>query len=466
MRIISFVVVAALLVFLVIRSRRNPLFLAGSAAFLALGRSIYIDIFPGVAVLGGSSLTLTSGDLLFAAVACGWLYARARRPVARVRLAPVWAGVGILVAWFLAMEFALAWASASELHPTLMLAARDWFYIPLGYFMTLDVLRRFTTGEAEQYIGVLSLFTACASVLYIASAANLPIYPYQKYLVTSLRGGVIVRDFSTFPFWAGLAWCHYLAQPRKNVWTYVALAVVACGVLMTFSRLPIAMLVVTAALATALLLAGRDTRTAAIVAGVVCASLALAVLVVGPVAAPTQFRYLEGRFSGIVRSHSVSYDPDFQYRLQEFEQARAAGAQVDPYLGAGLFDSSANVGGGAYISFDSDWIGIVYRTGWAGIIVLVTPLAVALWRGISRSGRRGSSTAATTLLFTGTLAAIWFLGCSFTSIVYLYWPAVSLLSVALIARAEAIPAAAAVTVFNCSEPHKEPTELLNEISRY
>ena len=157
-------------------------------------------------------------------------------------------------------------------------------------------------------------------------------------------------------------------------------------------------------------------------------------------------------------------DPNVQGRLRQFEQARAAGARVDAYLGAGLFDSSDNVNGAAYISPDSDWIGIVYRTGWAGIIVLAAPLAVAIWRGIRAFGRGGTSIAARTLLLTGTLAAVWFAGCRFTSVVYMWWPAVSLLSVALIARAEAIPATAAATAFNRAEPRKQRTGVLNDIS--
>ena len=382
----TLVVIAALLVFLATRSRRNPLFLAGAAAYLTLGRSIYIDIFPGLAELKVSSLTVTSGDLLFAAVSFGWWYARARRPIVCARLAPVWSVIGILVVYFFAMEFALTWASKAGLRPTLMLAARDWFYIPLGYFMTLDVLRRFTPRETAQYVGVLSLFTACASLLYIASALNLPIYPYQKYLITSFHGSTIV-GFLDFPVLgrAGLVPLPLTAQ-QKGLDVLGAGSRRLCGPHDLLSHVRRTPCRYRSALCGPVARPPRQAQ-AGIVVGAVFASLAVSVLVIGPVVAPAQLGYLQSRFGGMVQSHSVVGDPNVQGRVRVFNEARAAGARVDAYLGAGLFDSSDNIDDAAYISPDSDWIGIVYRTGLAGIIVLATPLAVALLRGIGGSQR-------------------------------------------------------------------------------
>lgn len=465
MSLVSAIVFVGLLIFLGMRSRRNPLFLAGAAVFLVLGRSVFIDFYPYQSLLGSGPLSVTTGDLLMAVATLGWLYARARRPIVRVRIAPVWAVLGILVAAFLALEFALAWAGATELHPTYIVATRDWFYIPLGYMMTLDVLRRFTTGETAQFIGVLSFFTVCASGLYIASAFNLPIYPYEKTLTMTLGGTTIIRDFSTLPYWFGLAWCHYLSQSRKSVWTYVALTVVACGVLATYTRSLLALLVLTAILATVLLMARQGQRTRAVIVGVVCAALAVVVLVLGPVVAPAQLGYLQGRFGGLAQSRSFSDDPTTQGRLRDFERARAAGARIDPYFGAGLFDPSERLYGRRYWNLDSDWIGIVYRTGWAGIIVLALPLAVGLWRGIHGFMTRESSSLATTLLLIGSLSTAWFVGWRFGSTVYLWWPAVSLLTVALIARAEAPSAAASPTMPNRVESCPDRAGDRNEVSR-
>jgi hypothetical protein len=456
--LVSVIVFAGLLVFLAWRSRRNPLFLAGAAAFLVLGRSMYIDIYPYQSLLGSAPRSLTSGDLVMAVAALGWLYARARRPVPRAHLAPVWAGLGILVASFLGLEFALAWAGATELHPTYIAATRDWFYIPLGYMLTLDVLRRFTTDEIGRFIGVLSFFTICAAGLYIASALNLPIYPYEKSVTVQLGGTTIIRDFSAMPYWFGLAWCYYLSQPRKKLWMYVALAVVACAVLASYTRSLLALLVLTALLATVLLMVRQGQRSRAIILGVVCTVLAVAVLVLGPVVAPAQFGYLQGRFGGLAQSRSLSDDPTTRGRLRDFERARAAGARIDPYLGAGLFDPSVSLYGRQYWNLDSDWIGIVYRTGWAGIIVFAVPLAVGLWRAVHSYVTHRVSGLATTLLLIGLLSTVWFIGWRFASTVYLWWPAVSLLSVALVARAEARPSAGA--------PASTPAQSRTECPRY
>jgi hypothetical protein len=432
--VLSLVAVVALLLFLAWRSRRNPLFLAGAAVYLALGPSIYIDLFPGHSVLG-STLPVTTGDLLFAAVALGWLYARTKRPVPRVRLSAAWTVIGILVSCFLVLELALAWASATELHPQLILATRDWFFIPVAFLMTLDVLRRFTAEEIAQYVGVLSLFTACVMVLYIASALNIPVYPYAKNFTAVIDGGIVSREFTAFPLWAGLAWCHYLSQPRKNVWTYAGMALLTCGVIFSFTRSMIGLLVVTAMLAVVLLMFRRGRRTHALVVFATCAALAVVVLLAGPVVAPRQFGFLKERFG----RGSVSADPNAVFRVEAFDQAHAAGARADRYLGAGLFDSAPSVNGGQYLSSDSDWIGIVYRTGWVGIIVLAVPLAVAIWRGTRSFVRGGSSGTAATLLLTGVLATVWYVGVRFVSPVYLWWPSVSLFSVALVAYASGVP---------------------------
>jgi len=466
--ITTLIAMMALLVFLAMRSRRNPLFLAGAAAYLALGRSIFIDIWPNQPVLGLALTRFTAGDLLAAALGLGWLYARTRRPVPCVRLAPVWARLGILIAAFFAVEFVLACVGFTELHPALMLTTRDWFYIPLGYFITLDVLRRFTTDETAQYIGVLSLFTVFASVLYVASSLGLPIYSYRKNLVTVFAGTTIIRDFSPVSFWAGLAWCYYLSRPRKGVWTYVALAAVASGVLISYSRQFIALLVATAVLATALMLVRHGQRVRVIIiVGVACAALVAVVLTLGPVVAPAQIGYLQERLGLLVQSGSIRDDLTTQLRLRAFDQARAAGARVDPFVGAGLFDSSGGMYG-RYWSSDSDWIGIVYSTGWTGVIVLAMPFGVGLWRAIRGFTKRQPSSVATTLLLTGCLSTAWYLGYKFGSDAYVWWPAVSLLPVALIARAEAVPAAAAaarVPVSYRAQPFEEPAGLLNEVSR-
>jgi len=438
--IVTLAAVAALGAFLTLRSRRNPLFLAGAAAWLVLGRSLYMDIVPWRTVAVVWSIAVTSGDLIFAAAALGWVYARRRRPMPCVRLAPIWVVLGILIASFLTLELVLAAVTAGDVHPTMMLATREWFYIPLGYLIALDVLRRFTLDETEQYVGVLSAFTVCAFVLYIASALNVPIYPYEKYLATSYGSTTVVRDFLTIPFWAGLAWSYYLSQPRKGVWTYVAMAVVACGLLFSYTRSFLALLVVTTLLAAGLFLAGRGQRARGVIVGVAVVTLAVAVLVLGPVVAPAQFGYYGERLGGTASVGSVPLDANAQGRLESFAAARAAGARVDPYLGTGLPAPAGSLYGQMYINADSDWISIVYHSGLVGILVFASPFAVALWRGFAGFRREEPSSTAGTLLLTAMLATVWLLGWRFASAVYMWWPAVSLLSVALVARAEAVAA--------------------------
>jgi len=448
----------ALLAFLAVRARRNPLFLAGAAAFLALGRSAFIDIVPDQVLSGVSGFSVMTGDVLFAAVALGWLYARRRRRAPRVRLSARWAGLGLGVLLFLGLELALTLAGLGGFHPLSVLGARDWFYIPLGYLLTLDILRRFTADETAQYVGVLSLFTTCLMVLYIAAAFGASVYPYPKYLTTSFGGVTIIRDFTTLPIWLGLAWGYYLSRSHKNGWTFAALAVLAGGAMLTYTRSLVLILATSAGLAIVLLIARRGQRGRALVVGAASAALAVAVLVGGPVLAPAQYGYLTARFGSAGGAGGALTQGSLNFRIGNFQEARVAGSLVDPVFGAGLFGASVGTSR-SYDSYDSDWIRIVYRTAWAGVVVFAAPLILALWWGVRGFLTQGTSSTTGSLLLTAVLATAFFAIGRFTTITYFWWPALSLFSVALIAYAAGRPVAGAAAASGPVDPGDEPARL-------
>lgn len=457
MAALSLVVLAGLFVFLGLRSRRNPLFLAGAAAFVGMGRSVFIDIVPDQVLRQVASVSITTGDVLFGVVVLGWVYARRRRPAPRVRLSSRWTILGVGIAYFLALELALSFTNSASFHPTLVLSPRDWFYIPCGYLLTLDILRRFTADEIVEYVGILSLFATCLMVLYIVSALGLPVYPFPKHLDTSSLGIAIVRDFTTFPIWIGLAWAYYLSHPKKSVWVFAALAVLAAGTLLTYTRSLTLILAASAGLAIALLIARRGQRRRALFVAAASAALAVAVLVGGPALAPTQYGYLSARFASSAQSGSVLTGGTLGGRIDWFKQAHAAGSLVDPVFGAGLFAPSEG-NGRSFDSYDSDWIRIVFRTGWAGVVVFAVPLILAIWWGVWAFLRQGSSSTASRLLLTAVLATTFYALGRFTTITYFWWPALSLFPVALIAHAAGRPLAGAA-------PASGPNDLRDEPSR-
>lgn len=436
--LLSLAAIAALFAFLVWRSRGNPLFLAGGAAFLAMGRSAFIDIVPDQVLL--SRMAVSTGDFVFAALALGWWYARMRRRVPCVRLSARWAGLGVFVAYVVALELALSIADGS-FHPMVILGTREWFYIPVGYLIALDILRRFTSREVEQYLGVLSLFTACLMVLYVASSMKLGVYPYPKYLVNVVNGTTIIRDFDTFPIWFTLAWAYYLARARKNGWTFVALAVLATGAALSYTRSVIVLIVVTAVLATILPLALRGHRAHALVFGTGVALVAVAILIGGPILAPAQYHYLQERFAGINGPRQALNDSHVSERLNGFTQALKAGESTDPVFGAGLYESSLS--SQQYRSYDSDWIRIAYETGWAGLVVFAMPLMLAVFWGTWGYVKRRRPADIDALLLTGVLVTVFSAAWRFSGLVYFWWPALSLFPVALVAYATGLPAVAA-----------------------
>ena len=405
-------------------------------------------------------LQLTAGDLLFAAVVLGWMYARRHRSVLRVRLSSKWLVLGVCVGCFLAFELALAYANAAGFHPMIFLLSRDWFYIPFGYLMILDILRRFTADEIGQYVGVLSLFTTCLMVVYIASALGAPVYPYPKYLTTSVADTAIIRDFTTFPIWMGLAWAYYLSQPKRTGWAFVALAVLAAGTLLSYTRSLILELAAIAVLAVILQMVQQARRVRAVVLAAVAVAFLGILLVGGPVLAPAQYKYLTARFGEIDQPGKVlSKNDSLEYRLQLFQGAQKAGAQVSPLLGTHLFDPATSATTQQHGSYDSDWIRIVFYTGWAGVAALAIPLVLAIISGargfLGGGGLGGSST----LLLTAVLATVFSFAVRFTGLVYFWWPAVSLFPVALVAYGLGIPAVGSARDSGASVPHHVPLEL-------
>lgn len=460
MTLLSGAAAIVLLAFLAWSARRNPLFLAGAAAFLALGPSAFIGLVPDQVATNTPVLPVMTGDVIFAAVALGWLYARRRRRAPRVRLSARWGALGVFLAAFVAVELAASLANAAGFHPGSMLGTLNWFYIPFGYLMTLDILRRFAAEEVLQYLRVLCLFTTCLTVLYIASAFGVPIYPYPKSYVAAYGDATIIRDFVTLPCWLALAWCYYLSHSKRSWWTFAALAVLAGGALASYTRSLILVLLATAVLAAVLFMVHRGQRSRALVIGVAGAALAVAVFVGGPALAPAQYGFLMARFGSAERLRGALTEPNVVYRIDLFQEARVAGSLVDPVFGAGLFGAPALVGTGTtYNSYDSDWIRIVYYAGWAGVVVFLVPLLLPLWWGTRAFFERPSSTVTGTLLLTGVLVTVLSFALRFTGISYFFWPALSLFSVALIAYAAGCPVAGAAAASGSVHPREEPARL-------
>lgn len=423
----------ALLVFLAFRSRRNPLFLAGAAAFIALGRAAFVDIVPDQVLL--SPMSIKTSDLVFAMLALGWLYARRSRPTPCVGVRARWAWLAGLLAVFLALEYALAFSGAAGFHPMTVLPTRDWVCIPLGYLMTLDILRRFSARETAEYVGVLCLLSTLLMVLYIASALGVPVYPYPKYFTTAYGGVAITRDFTTLPIWSGLAWGYYLSRQEKTGWVMAALAVLTAGTLLTYTRSLVLIAVGVAVLAALLSVAHRDLRARALVVLGPVLLLVLGVVIAGPAVMPAQFGYLASRFSTLQLSGTSIADRNISIRMQRFETARQAAALVDPVFGAGLVDASPDENGQQYNSYDSDWIRILYRTGWAGVVVFLAPLVLGLWWGAREFLTQPAGGPTHRLLLMGVLAASYALATRFTGMVYFWWPALSLFALAVVAYA-------------------------------
>ena len=435
---LSMAAVVALLAFLVVRSRTNPLFLAGAATFFVLGRAVFIDVVPNQQLL---STPLTTGDMVFVILGLGLLYARRLRPAPRADVRARWVWLAAVLVIFIVLELALT-LSNQAFHPTRVLPVRDWLFIPIGYVMMLDILRRFSAREVEEYLGGLCLVTTLLMVLYIASALNVPVYPYAKYFTTTYGGVTITRDFSTLPLWAGVAWAYYLSRPMKSWRVLAALGILAIGMILTYTRSVVLVEAGVAVLAALLHMAHRDLRSRSLAVAGPLLLLMVGVVLVTAAVLPAQYGYLQSRFQLIRIGGGTSVsDRNLGLRTMAFEAARRAGAEVDPVFGAGLFDSSPNGSGYVHDSADSDWIRIIFRAGWAGVAVFLAPLLIGLWWGVRQFlTEPADHVPRRVILLTGLLSLSGALGLQFTGLMYFMWPVLSLFALALVAYAASLPA--------------------------
>ena len=407
--------------------------LCGLPFAIALGRSAFINLLPTTQLIGVGSHSLGAQDLLFGSLGLCWLLSKHWRRDVEAPVIDGWWVLGGLILFFLVAELIIQIAGLGRLSAGAIIDARDWFYVPLGFLLMLDMLRRFTAAEAHDLIRLLSRVTVVLTIFYVANSSGAKIYPYQVYQSITYGGTTFARDFTTLSIWMGLALAYYLARPRVTAETVIGLLILATGCFFSFTRstvLTVGLMVMLAILLSAWKRGSYRRAIAIIVSGAVIVLLAFTVL---PVVAPAQYAYVGARFTQLGSVTAAGHTRDLVIRTDKFDAARRAGAKVDPQLGAGLLDLGAVSSASAYsTSYDSDWITIVYQFGPVGLAIFGLPLVVALFsalRSFFRSGDELSANLSLALL----LFAVWALVIRFVSVIYIWWFALGLVGVALIA---------------------------------
>jgi hypothetical protein len=222
---------AFLLVILLV-SGRQPVVLLVLPLFPFMGRAIYLDTAQlNWSIMGSPALGLAEVTALATVVA--WLVVRQFRPsaVRLRRLAPeaivcaailVWIGIGV----------AQSLASGYRLQEVVR-TAMGFAYPVLGYFLWVDILRRFAREEILQLVRFLALSSLPFLVLYCLQELGYRVYPYTPN--SSYPGG-LARDFATLTPFVFLAYAYVLAWPERRLWWGLAAGCTTMALLLTYTR--------------------------------------------------------------------------------------------------------------------------------------------------------------------------------------------------------------------------------------
>ena len=413
------------------RAPRNPIYVAGLPLIVAFGYAIFLPIIPSYA---RRHVTIQDGLILM--VFLGWFWTKLARPWPKRMAKNEWFALGVLMFAFLAFEVVLMLIrdGAGGLSNTIY--ARQWFYIPLGYLLMLDTYRRYSREEVLDFIRFLSVASALLMFLYIPSELGVNIYPFTRHVENLSSGATLIRDFYTFPFWTGLAVAYWSSRSRQSLVSILALVLLGVGAFFSYTRSIVGLLVLTP-LAAAALYAIRPRNIGRVVAIVSVVAVGLfGATIVLPRVASSQYSLFVSRTSELAQSGANPTNvATAAGRITEFVQGYRYGASVDSLFGAGLGHSGAASTSGVApekVTWDSDWVDIVQSVGVVGLVVLALPLLGGLVAGLIAFFKRrdavGQQLSLTILLFV-----FWTIASRFVGIYYQWWFALALWGIALVA---------------------------------
>ena len=383
MTLIYLLVPVLLALFILLRSRTNLAAIAALPLLLAFGRSAFIDTYGWVMIVGPVPLTIA--DVIFGGLGAAWLYIRYRRRSSVPIRFTVEISVMILLAVFILIETTLTWLDGYRLVRVIQIT-RTYLYLPLGFFVWIDIFRHITESEANDFIGILAALCLPLSILYSASALGVRIYPYPAYLTVYVGQEILVRDFTTIPAFASMALAFYLAQPKRDWRWATATMIIMVGLLLTFTRSIVAGAL--ACIAVALVneffkLARRATLIRGVIGAIIIVAVGLGGFIVLEWISPEAFAYLSERLEQVQAGGLEA--SSLVVRFDMLQGINEALTQTSPVFGAGLVpydqaDPTGMVYRASWILGDIMWASVLLYLGLAGVAVYGLMLVVALWQ--------------------------------------------------------------------------------------
>ena len=370
-------------------------------------------------------------DVLFLMVLFSWIYMRWRRPVVKPWK---WNIVIVLIVFFAGLiffEMVFGLIQGSDIKLGVIVLIRPYIYLPLGFLIWMDILRRVTSDEFFNWLKSISWLTVGLTVLYIFSAMGMKIYPDEPYQLISVGSAIVIRDFVTFPHWVFLSIFTLLSEIGFKklssihfLINIIGVSVLLSGILFSLTRSVIFSVMFCVALLMLFVLLRMRNRKKILVFMVLIIFF-LSILIIAQIA-PANWQTLTDRFSSLDNNLMGG---SLGFRLMKFNELQEYLNNKNIFFGVGLNPTALTRSQGPITYWgDMMWFTVLFYFGWVGMGIVIFVLIFSLIQSGRGALVLGQKDLAISWIFF--LLCIFYLITSLTTESYFMFYAVSFFGIA------------------------------------
>jgi hypothetical protein len=410
---------ALLLLFFVVRSFRERVFLLGIPFLMYMAQSVFFDKVKIFWV----PARLEPADHVMLWLVIVWVISfDLLLPARRRGLGPVQLfGPRLLrpeefvlagLAAYCAFELGLTVLRLGDLTSALG-EAKGFIYLFAGYFLLRGMLCRAGRTQTLDFLVALVAVNTLAALLFVAhQGLHLSLYDVTEYQTITFMGQQLTRSFYFMPQFLILATAVCIAQRRWTLWWIAVFVITLAALWISYTRslLVIAVVEIVVVLGVRVLKAreaGLAVRRALAIGGIVLLFVVVAFAVL-----PVQSQYLLSRIGMATATGSVTSDANLQNRERKMDRIYTWIGPESHVLGQG-FVSSAQETSAAYVepmSADLIWVPVLYRLGLVGLGIVVALFAAYAWRALALSISGRDEAELFGLILLGTIAGVFLEG--------------------------------------------------------
>jgi hypothetical protein len=392
---LGLLVPGALLVYFVVRSFHQRIFLLGIPFLFYLGVSIFADKFKPLWVPGRLD---DASDHAMIWLVIVWviffdlLLPRASRssirtPVFGPRPALFEEAIILAFAGLVVLEIVLTAVETGDL-VSVLAEARPYVYLIVGYFMLRGMFWRAGRQDTLDFIAALVLVNSFSAGLFVLhQGLHLAVYDVEEYQAVAFMGQVLTRSFYFMPQLLILSLAYCLTRERWNALWLAVFVVNIAAIWVSYTR----SLMIIAAVVIALVLGMKMLKARAVAhtlrRGVAILGILLVFAGVAFVFLPTETRYLFSRFEGISAAGGVSDEPNLKNRQNKVSVIYEWIAPKSALLGVGFVSpgQDAHVARAERMTADLVWVIMLFRFGVVGAAVTALLYVAGSWRALRLS---------------------------------------------------------------------------------